>query len=118
MPKSGDSRAIDAFRRILGASQVLDRREAMLRYGRCTTGRPRRIAGALLARRREEIVGIVRAARRLGAPLYPISTGHNWGLGSASPVVDGCIVVDLSALDRIVDFEPVLGLVTVEPGVT
>ena len=51
-------------------------------------------------------------------PLYPISTGHNWGYGSALPVTDGCVVLDLSGLDRIVDMDAELGLVTVEPGVT
>jgi 4-cresol dehydrogenase (hydroxylating) flavoprotein subunit len=97
---------------------VLDGASAQQRYGICTTGVERAIPAALLPRNVEEIVAIVDIARRQGIPLYPISTGHNWGYGSALPVTDGCVVLDLSGLDRIIDMDTELGLVTVEPGVT
>src|SRR5207253_5916875 len=34
------------------------------------------------------------------------------------PVTEGCVVLDLSGLDRILDMDGEFGLVTVEPGVT
>ena len=65
----------------------------------------------------ESIPEIVRIARAHGVALYPISTGHNWGYGTALPVRDDAVIVDLSRLVRI-DFDPEMGIVTVEPGVT
>ena len=50
--------------------------------------------------------------------VYPISTGHNWGYGSALAPDANAVILDLSTLVRI-NFDDVdSGLVTVEPGVT
>ncbi len=87
-------------------------------YGACTTGVARAIPAALRPRSADEVVAIVDIARRHAVPLYPISTGHNWGYGSANPARDGCVVLDLSGLDRILELDTELGLVTLEPGVT
>jgi FAD/FMN-containing dehydrogenase len=97
---------------------VLPAPAAQQRYGRCTTGIERAIPAALRPRSVEDVTAIVDIARRHRVPLYPISTGNNWGYGSANPARDGCVVVDLSGLDRIVAIDPELGLATVEPGVT
>ncbi|WP_198358181.1 FAD-binding oxidoreductase [Streptomyces fildesensis] len=53
-----------------------------------------------------------------GVSVYPVSTGRNWGLGSAEPVDDGAVVLDLSRMDRIRSLDIELGLAVVEPGVT
>ncbi|WP_181384439.1 FAD-binding oxidoreductase [Streptomyces sp. NWU49] len=53
-----------------------------------------------------------------GVSVYPLSTGRNWGLGSAEPVDDGAVVLDLSRMDRIRSLDVGLGLAVVEPGVT
>lgn len=103
---------------LLGRSRVLDAEAAQADYGRCTTGIRRRLAGALRPRERSQISSIVEIAARFKVPLYPISTGHNWGYGTALPPIDDCVILDLSGLDRILEFDPVTGLVTVEPGVT
>ncbi|MCX4802449.1 FAD-binding oxidoreductase [Streptomyces sp. NPDC058682] len=91
--------------------------------------RPRRLAGLLRPRTVEEVVGHVRAAARAArpssdgggsapVPLHPVSTGRNWGLGSALPVRDGAAVLDLSGLDRIREIDALRGYAVVEPGVT
>lgn len=87
-------------------------------YVHSTTGARRGIPYALRPEHPEQIPALVRTARRWGIAVYPISRGRNWGYGSANPVVDDCVVMDLSDLDRISDFDPDLGVVTVEPGVT
>lgn len=110
--------AMREWRARIGQSAVLEGAAAQQRYGMCTTGIERSIAAALLPYDSAEIVAIVDIARRRGIPLYPISTGHNWGYGSAVPVIDGCVILDLSGLDRIIEMDGELGLVTVEPGVT
>ena len=103
---------------LLGEDRVLPQDVAERRYGVCTAGIRRTIPAALLPASEVEVIEIVRIAHRCRVPIYPISTGHNWGYGTANPAVDGCVVVDLSRLDRILDFDPELGLVTLEPGVT
>jgi UDP-N-acetylenolpyruvoylglucosamine reductase len=67
---------------------------------------------------RDQVCEVIRIANRNGVPIYPVSTGRNWGYGSRVPVVSGCALVDLSGLKRIVDFNESLGYVTVQPGVT
>jgi 4-cresol dehydrogenase (hydroxylating) len=66
---------------------------------------------------RGEVQECVRIANRFRTPLYPISSGKNWGYGSRVPVCDG-VLLDLGRLDRIVDFSEELAYVTIEPGVT
>lgn len=50
--------------------------------------------------------------------LNPISTGQNWGYGSAASNAKQAVIVDLSALKTVVINSEELGLVTVQPGVT
>lgn len=68
-----------------------------------------------------EVVVLVREARRTGTPLYPVSTGLNWGYGSRSPVLPGCDLVDLSAMNRIRNADGISlhdPVAVIEPGVT
>src|SRR5260221_239192 len=51
-------------------------------------------------------------------PLYPIPRGRNWGLGSKLPAADGCVLMDLSRMNRIIAYDEELSCLTVEPGVT
>ncbi|WP_292976761.1 FAD-binding oxidoreductase [Nitrosomonas sp.] len=111
----------NAFREweaLLGRSQIFVREAAQLDYGSCTTGINRRLAGALKPLERDLVVPIVKIAANYKIPLYPISTGHNWGYGTSLPAVDNCIILDLSELRQVIDFDTHTGLVTVEPGVT
>lgn len=48
----------------------------------------------------------------------PISTGQNWGYGSAAPNAENVVLLDLSALTQINITSAELGIVTVQPGVT
>ena len=66
----------------------------------------------------DQVREVVKIAAAHGAPLYPISRGKNWGYGSRLPPADGCVVVSLERLDRILDFDAQLAYITVEPGVT
>jgi 4-cresol dehydrogenase (hydroxylating) len=72
----------------------------------------------------EDVVDLVQQARKDGIPLYPISTGFNWGYGSASPVVEGCKLVDLRKMRKILNqrgpsaISPSNPVALIEPGVT
>lgn len=61
---------------------------------------------------------IVDVARRHGTPLYPVSTGFNWGLGSRRPTSPGCVLLDLGLMNRIRQIDLENGCAIVEPGVT
>jgi 4-cresol dehydrogenase (hydroxylating) len=110
--------ALAAWRAVLGPEGVLDGPAAEQEYGQDTGGARRRLAGALRIQHGDCLPEVVRIAGRHGVPLYPISTGRNWGYGTALPVVDDCVIVDLSGMNRILHFDAELGVVTVEPGVT
>lgn len=103
---------------LLGAPAVLDRDAARAAYAADTSAMTREVPAALRITDAACLPAVVAIAHRHRVPLYPISTGRNWGYGSALPARNGCVIVDLSALQRIVHFDPDLGAVTVEPGVT
>ncbi|MFD7029436.1 FAD-binding oxidoreductase [Streptomyces sp. NPDC059917] len=80
--------------------------------------RPRRLAGVLRPRTADEVAALVRTAAAARTPVHPVSTGRNWGLGSALPVDDGATLLDLSGLDRIRESDTRRGYAVIEPGVT
>lgn len=78
----------------------------------------RTIPCLLRVRKKEKVREIVNEANRWHIPLYPYSRGCNWGYGSKLPVCDGGVLLDLSALNRIVKINDDQGVATIEPGVT
>ncbi|MCX5753163.1 MAG: FAD-binding oxidoreductase [Candidatus Krumholzibacteria bacterium] len=110
--------ALGEWAETLGSDAVLTGLNATELYRTNELSAKRDIAAVLKPRGSSQLVAAVRTARKCGLPLYPVSTGCNWGYGAASPVVDDCVVVDLSKMNQIVDFDEELGLVTVQPGVT
>lgn len=109
---------LERIRSVLGADAVLEGDADLLRYRTSTLGVVRRVPAAILPASVEHIVRLVQLAGEHRVPLYPVSTGRNWGYGSGSPIVDGCVVVNLSRMNRVVDFDARTGVVTLEPGVT
>ena len=76
-----------------------------------------RVRAILRPGTRREVQECVRTANRFGVPVYPVSSGKNWGYGSRVPAGDG-VLLDLGRLNGIVDFDEELAYVTIEPGVT
>lgn len=112
------SSAIEQWRALLGESKVLVGDAVADIYGRDTTGAQRQIPAALLLDDAQSVGAVMRISSQNLVPVYPISTGQNWGYGTALPARDGCVIIDLSRLRKIVDFDAELGVVTLEPGVT
>lgn len=111
------ARAIARWRVALGEDAVrIDRVRGS--YEANCIGLVRSIPVVLRPRSEDEVRTVMEISGACHVPLYPISTGNNWGYGSAVPATDRCVVVDLSRMNRIVAFDTELGLVTVEPGVT
>jgi 4-cresol dehydrogenase (hydroxylating) len=110
--------ALDEWRKLLGEPHALDGDAAQQLYGQDTGANTRRIAGALKISDADILPEVMRIASRHNVPVYPISTGRNWGYGTSLPVRDGCVIIDLSGLNKILHFDDMLGVVTLEPGVT
>ena len=111
------SEALKAWREVLGSEYVLTGAQVEPYLVNCLS-LSRSIPAVLRPANEEEIQDIVRIAGRHKTPLFPFSTGHNWGYGTALPAVNDCTLVDLSRMNRILGFDAELGLLRVEPGVT
>ena len=114
----GVALALQHWKQLLGPEFVTTESSACREAETATFATWQKIPAILRPGTREQVQECLRIANRFGAPLYPISSGKNWGYGSRVPPADGCTLLDLSRLDRIHDFNEELGYVTVEPGVT
>jgi len=111
-------KALKEWKLLLGDRAVLTDLSELERYKANTISIERIIPAVIKVRDFRKISTILKIANQYKIPLYPISTGKNWGYGSANPVNDNCVVLDLSELTKILDFNEELGYVTLEPGVT
>jgi len=114
----GLTEAIGQWQTLLGHTQVLLGDAVQQAYGADTSGAQRQVPAALRVASRDQVPEIMRIASAHRVPVYPISTGKNWGYGSALPARDGCVIIDLGGLQKIIHFDAELGVVTLEPGVT
>jgi 4-cresol dehydrogenase (hydroxylating) flavoprotein subunit len=111
--------AVARWREVLGQDAVTTDQDDLDALLRNTTGYgPRTIVAALRPASVDDVTAIVRIARETGVPIYPYSTGKNWGLGSRVPPRDGCALVDLGALNRIRVVNERHHYAIIEPGVT
>jgi 4-cresol dehydrogenase (hydroxylating) len=111
--------ATDAWTQLLGPKSVTTDPELLAALGANATGfAPRAVVAELHPTSTDQIPAIVHTARRYGVPIYPYSTGRNWGLGSRLPPRPGCALVSLRRLDRIREIDVRQHYAIVEPGVT
>lgn len=110
--------ALSEWQQALGESHVESDPAAMAGASQNVAGYERTIPAILYPGTTEEVQAVVRIANQYGVPLYPISGGRNWGLGSRSPVRDDCVVVDLRRLNRIHEINTTYGYAVIEAGVT
>jgi 4-cresol dehydrogenase (hydroxylating) len=110
--------ALDQWRELLGGENViLD--PAGLRAAETATFETSVTVPAIVRPcDREEVQQVLRIANEWRIPVYPVSGGSNWGYGSRVPSTDGCVLLDLGRMNRILDFSEDLAYITVEPGVT
>lgn len=109
--------AIAEWRSIVGSEHVITSADELHEAERATFTAERAVLAIVRPGSREEVQACVRTADRLRVPIYPVSTGMNWGYGSKAPTASACLL-ELHRLNRIVDFNEELAYVTVEPGVT
>lgn len=107
-----------AFIALLGAEHVLVQRADLDAYQTATFACAQTVVCVARPGTREEVQACLRLAGALRVAVYPVSRGRNTAYGSAVPASDGCVVLDLSRMDRVLAFDEQLGYVVVEPGVT
>lgn len=98
----------------------LDAKSAQAEYGGSAIQASRSLSGAFKVSEQGQIADVLAWATASKAAIHPISSGRNWGYGSALPVSDAkpIYLLDLSGLKQVIDFDEELGLITLEPGVT
>lgn len=110
--------ALAAWRLLLGPDRVLTSPAALAPYAASTAARPVAPLAVLRPLSHGEVVALVRSAGEFDIPLYPLSTGRNWGYGDACPPEPGQVIVDLGGMNRILEVDPELAFAVIEPGVT
>ena len=110
--------ALQAWRLLLGPARVLTAPAALAPYAASTAASPVAPLAALRPLSHDEVVAVVRSAGEFDIPLYPLSTGRNWGYGDACPTGAGQVIVDLGGMQRILEVDPQLAYAVIEPGVT
>jgi 4-cresol dehydrogenase (hydroxylating) len=110
--------ALRAWTEVLGSEHVLTDARSRTSAETGTFATSNRVPAILRPATRAELQECLRIANRFLVPVYPVSSGKNWGYGSRVPTADGSVLVDLGRMNRILDFSEELGYVTVEPGVT
>ncbi|MEM7725592.1 MAG: FAD-binding oxidoreductase [Cyanobacteria bacterium P01_A01_bin.45] len=117
--KSNVQQAIQAWKAKIGTDKVGIYPEQTEKYiQNITEYSAQKPIAVLKPKTRKDVEEIVAIARDFHVPLNPVSTGKNWGLGSKLPVTDGCILVIMSGLGKIIEVNQELRYAIIEPGVT
>ena len=75
-------------------------------------------AGAVAPSSVEQVQAVVRIADRYRVPLFPISTGKNFGYGGPSANLAGSVIVDLKRMNRVLEVDENRHFALVEAGVS
>ncbi len=109
---------LKAWQDILGSDNVLTDEATISGVQRATFATKQRVLAVIRPANQTEVRECVKIANQYKTPIYPVSRGKNWGLGSRVPVQSNCVVMELGRLNQIVDYNEKLAYITVEPGVT
>jgi 4-cresol dehydrogenase (hydroxylating) len=115
------ARALAQLRKAVGPENVLTDREALLPYEKLmlpASADEFVPSGAVLPATVEQVQHVLAVCNESRVPLWPISTGRNFGYGAALPATRGQLILDLKRMNRILDVDPVLSTALIEPGVT
>src|SRR5690554_287040 len=97
--------ALTEWRSALGEAHVLTDAEALKTAGTATFATTQSIPAILRPGNTAEVQACLRIAQAHGVPVYPVSGGRNWGYGSRVPPRDGCVVMELARMNRILAYD-------------
>ncbi len=113
--------AVEQLKELMGNDNVLLSKEHILPYTKIMMSvdnaehTPSTVVTATTV---EQIQAILKICNEFKIPIWTISTGRNFGYGSAAPVERGQIILDLKKMNKIIHVDPDLCTALVEPGVT
>ncbi|MDE2397914.1 MAG: FAD-dependent oxidoreductase, partial [Burkholderiales bacterium] len=109
---------IEELRQIVGADGLLSAPAEVERATR--TCMPERLLASAVVYPRDaaQVQAVVRAAARADVPLWPVSTGKNFGYGEKMAAYEAGITVVLERMTRIWHVDEQLGYAVIEPGVS
>jgi 4-cresol dehydrogenase (hydroxylating) len=111
--------AIAGWRAALGGAAVSADAPALTAFQLNTSEfRKRNVIAILRPASVHQVCEVIAVARSTGVPVHPISTGRNWGFGSALPARDPAAVVDLGRMNAIIGVSRQFRYAVIEPGVT
>ncbi|MFM7279078.1 MAG: FAD-dependent oxidoreductase, partial [Microcystis aeruginosa] len=110
--------ALQEWENLLGSEYVSTDNKKRLEAETATYETHAKIPAIIRPGNRQEVQESLKIANRYQTPVYPISTGKNWGYGSRVPSCTGSVLMDLSRLNQILDYNETLAYVTIEAGVT
>ena len=116
--RPGIRQAFAEWTRLLGVDHVFHDEDTIDRYARTCIGQAPRPLGVIRPASTQQVADVVRIAAKHRVPIYPISRGKNWGYGSACPVTDGQVIVELTRMNRILEVNSELAYAVIEPGVS
>jgi glycolate oxidase len=95
---------VEALRAVVGEAHVLVEREDVIPYGFDGTAALKARPGAVVfPHSTEEVAGCVRLARERGVPV--VTRGSGTGLSGGSVPIEGCVVLCVAQMDRIVEVD-------------
>ncbi|RUS94720.1 4-cresol dehydrogenase [Dulcicalothrix desertica PCC 7102] len=109
---------LNAWQAVLTSDYLLTDTATLSTYEQATFSTTQRVYAVLRPETVGQVQECLKIANQYKTPLYPISRGKNWGLGSRVPVQDNCTILDLSRINRIIDYNEKLAYITIQPGVT
>ncbi|MBE7526952.1 MAG: FAD-binding oxidoreductase [Burkholderiales bacterium] len=110
--------AISAWKAAVGDEYVDLDTETLSRVATATFATSNQSPAVIHPSNREEVQTCVQIANRYRIPIYPVSTGKNWGNGSSAPTANNCVILHLGRLNKITELDQKQACVTIEPGVT
>ncbi|HAA11596.1 MAG TPA: FAD-linked oxidase [Cytophagales bacterium] len=115
---AGLSSFLVACREALKLDQIDTEQGTLQRLQTATFPSHEKVAAVVYPERSEDVATVLRAANAHQVPVYPISGGKNWGLGSTVPVQPENVVMDLARMNHILKVDEEMMYVTLQPGVT
>ena len=94
--------ALAKFRKLLGEDNVLVKDDQLIPYGKImmpVDNAEHAPSAAVTATSLEQVQGVVKICNEFKIPLWTISTGRNFGYGSAAPAQRGQVILDLKTQD-------------------
>ena len=115
-----NKKVIDTFERAVKVEGIeIDNSEKTIKQLETATfSTKNKVSGIVYPASTVHIRFLLGLAQNTKTNLYPISGGKNWGYGSCVPPHKKVVVLSLSKMNQIVDFDEEHGIITLEPGVS